>query len=111
MVTHAVFTDQNGAYINPSEVYFDVEGNLPDWDEVDKAVKETLSEHPEFAKKYNKINKNFDGHWIRRDINDVNKYISPVLKGDVIKMSKSKKNVVDPDEIIEGYGADGPNLA
>jgi len=27
-------------------------------------------------------------------------------QGDVIKMSKSKKNVVDPDEIIEGYGAD-----
>jgi len=29
-----------------------------------------------------------------------------VTKGDVIKMSKSKKNVVDPNEIIEGYGAD-----
>ncbi len=30
----------------------------------------------------------------------------PVTKGDVIKMSKSKKNVVDPNDIIEGYGAD-----
>ena len=30
----------------------------------------------------------------------------PVSKGDVIKMSKSKKNVVDPNDIIEGYGAD-----
>ena len=30
----------------------------------------------------------------------------PVLKGDIIKMSKSKKNVVDPNDIIEGYGAD-----
>ena len=29
-----------------------------------------------------------------------------VHKGDVIKMSKSKKNTVDPTEIIEGYGAD-----
>lgn len=29
-----------------------------------------------------------------------------ITKGDVIKMSKSKKNVVDPDDIIEGYGAD-----
>jgi len=29
-----------------------------------------------------------------------------ITRGDVIKMSKSKKNVVDPDEIIEGYGAD-----
>ena len=30
----------------------------------------------------------------------------PVDVGRVIKMSKSKKNVVDPDEIIEQYGAD-----
>ncbi|GGX67362.1 leucine--tRNA ligase [Litorimonas cladophorae] len=30
----------------------------------------------------------------------------PVIKGDIIKMSKSKKNVVDPNEIIQGYGAD-----
>ena len=30
----------------------------------------------------------------------------PVDIGKVIKMSKSKKNVVDPDEIVETYGAD-----
>lgn len=29
-----------------------------------------------------------------------------VIKGDVIKMSKSKKNTVDPEAIIKGYGAD-----
>ena len=29
-----------------------------------------------------------------------------VLKGDVIMMSKSKKNTVDPEAIIKGYGAD-----
>ncbi|MEM9600476.1 MAG: class I tRNA ligase family protein, partial [Pseudomonadota bacterium] len=29
-----------------------------------------------------------------------------VTKGDVIKMSKSKKNTVDPNDIIETYGAD-----
>jgi len=30
----------------------------------------------------------------------------PVTVGRVVKMSKSKKNVVDPDDIIERYGAD-----
>ncbi len=29
-----------------------------------------------------------------------------LTKGDIVKMSKSKKNVVDPDDIIQGYGAD-----
>ena len=29
-----------------------------------------------------------------------------ISQGDVVKMSKSKKNVVDPNDIIEGYGAD-----
>ncbi len=31
---------------------------------------------------------------------------APVTAGRVIKMSKSKKNVVDPDTIIDAYGAD-----
>src|SRR3546814_6600093 len=31
---------------------------------------------------------------------------SPVEVGRVIKMSKSKKNVVDPDAILDQYGAD-----
>ena len=35
---------------------------------------------------------------------------SPVTIGAIEKMSKSKKNVVDPDEIIETYGADTARL-
>ena len=31
---------------------------------------------------------------------------APVIAGRVIKMSKSKKNVVDPDTIVDTYGAD-----
>ncbi|HRY07082.1 MAG TPA: leucine--tRNA ligase, partial [Hyphomicrobiaceae bacterium] len=31
---------------------------------------------------------------------------TPVHIGDIVKMSKSKKNVVDPDDIIAHYGAD-----
>ena len=30
----------------------------------------------------------------------------PATIGDIVKMSKSKKNLVDPDDIISGYGAD-----
>jgi len=35
---------------------------------------------------------------------------SPVTVGPVIKMSKSKKNVVDPQSIIDNYGADAARL-
>jgi leucyl-tRNA synthetase len=34
----------------------------------------------------------------------------PVLKGRVEKMSKSKKNIVDPEDLIETYGADTARL-
>ncbi|MEE4153415.1 MAG: leucine--tRNA ligase [Erythrobacter sp.] len=54
-----------------------------------------------------------DGSWlspneVRRDGED---YVhiesgAPVTAGRVVKMSKSKKNVVDPDAIIADYGAD-----
>ncbi len=64
MVTHAVFTDENGKFVFPADVD-EREGQL---------------------------------------INMTNG--ETVIKGDVIKMSKSKKNVVDPDDIIKTYGAD-----
>ena len=41
-----------------------------------------------------------DGNYINVDNGKI------VTKGDVVKMSKSKKNVVDPEDIIETYGAD-----
>ncbi|MEM8724521.1 MAG: leucine--tRNA ligase, partial [Pseudomonadota bacterium] len=54
-----------------------------------------------------------DGSWlspeeVRKDGED---YVhiesgAPVTSGRVVKMSKSKKNVVDPDNIIASYGAD-----
>ena len=64
MVTHAVFTDEDGEYVMPADVIEDGNQLL----------------HIESKKL--------------------------ITKGDVIKMSKSKKNVVDPNDIIEGYGAD-----
>ena len=64
MVTHAVFTDEDGNYVMPADVVEDGNQLL----------------HVESKK--------------------------ILTRGDVIKMSKSKKNVVDPNDIIEGYGAD-----
>ena len=52
---------------------------------------------------------NEDGQWVEPGDVDNGKQISTgqkITTGDVIKMSKSKKNVVDPNEIIAGYGAD-----
>ncbi|MEP3655908.1 MAG: leucine--tRNA ligase [Litorimonas sp.] len=64
MVTHAVYTDEDGEYVVPDQVIED--GN----------------------------------QLLRMGTNKI------VTKGDVIKMSKSKKNTVDPEAIIKGYGAD-----
>ncbi|MGB6228539.1 MAG: leucine--tRNA ligase [Litorimonas sp.] len=64
MVTHAVYTDEDGEYVVPADVIED--GN----------------------------------RLLRIDNGKL------VTRGDVIKMSKSKKNTVDPNDIIETYGAD-----
>ena len=64
MVTHAVFTDEDGAYVEPAEVV--QSGN----------------------------------HLVRRGTSKL------VTRGDVLKMSKSKRNTVDPETITAEYGAD-----
>lgn len=50
------------------------------------------------------VQKNADGSWTKIDDN------SPVVAGDIIKMSKSKKNTVDPIGMMETYGADAVRL-
>ena len=46
------------------------------------------------------VHENDDGTFIHMESR------RPIVRGDIVKMSKSKKNVVDPNDIIEGYGAD-----
>tara|TARA_A100000164_G_C21828431_1_gene734051 strand:- start:306 stop:1202 length:897 start_codon:yes stop_codon:yes gene_type:complete len=65
MVCHETYKDQNGKWLNPSEVEKNPEG------------------------KYQKISDK-----------------SPVIVGPSESMSKSKKNVVDPESMIKSYGAD-----
>ncbi len=47
---------------------------------------------------------NKDGQWIRTSDN------AEITAGAVTKMSKSKKNVIDPQDIIDTYGADAARL-
>ena len=110
MVTHAVFTDADGNYVMPSEVEnFSLDKNDDievNWKTFMACINHALNENPDFAKKYIKQKEKYNGHTVRTIPTDKGHTIIPVLRGDVIKMSKSKKNVVDPNEIIEGYGAD-----
>ncbi|MFN3669689.1 MAG: leucine--tRNA ligase [Brevundimonas sp.] len=45
-----------------------------------------------------------NGQWVDRELGQ------PVIVGDIEKMSKSKKNVVAPQEIVEAYGVDAGRL-
>ncbi len=47
---------------------------------------------------------NNDGKWVTKEGGN------PVTMGPVIKMSKSKRNVIDPQDIIDTYGADAARL-
>ncbi|MCC7253552.1 leucine--tRNA ligase, partial [Hyphomicrobium sp.] len=68
MVTHETYKSEGGAWLLPSEIRFEGDG------EARHAVEIATGK--------------------------------PAVIGSIEKMSKSKKNLVDPDDIIEGWGAD-----
>ncbi len=53
---------------------------------------------------------NADGKWITPADYDAMDDNSAITVGPTIKMSKSKKNVVDPEDIMDAYGADAARL-
>ncbi|HEY8192086.1 MAG TPA: class I tRNA ligase family protein, partial [Alphaproteobacteria bacterium] len=99
MVTHETYKDQNGNWLFPSE------------------VREITVTDPQY-KIQSGTSINFDGllddpeepATIR--ISQLVKISdgSPVQLGRIEKMSKSKKNVVDPEDILGTYGADAARL-
>lgn len=104
MVTHAVFTDPGGNYVLPAEVHAEP------MEEVGKiamaVIEEQSGKNPEFQTGYKKQCEETGRYLIQKRKTEKSCCPVPVLQGEVIKMSKSKKNVVDPNDIIESYGAD-----
>jgi leucyl-tRNA synthetase len=91
MVTHETYQASDGRWLSPEEVSLAAatkRGNVeePTWDSV------------ELAFDNNKVT--FDTGYIITATGE------PAVRGRVEKMSKSKKNVVDPAPILDSYGAD-----
>lgn len=109
MVTHAFYTDALGEYVLPADVeIYRLDQHDIDtlWKTFSGSVQHYLDENPEFSEKYLEQKKRYGIHVVRALAEPGTNSVVPVVRGDVIKMSKSKKNVVDPNDIIETYGAD-----
>ena len=89
MVTHRTFQDQLGSWITPAEIFV---RSLEGWSSGDDEV--TYKRFP-----YREGPDTNSADLITRDG-------FPVISGRVEKMSKSKKNTIDPEPIVDQYGAD-----
>jgi leucyl-tRNA synthetase len=104
MVTHATYEDPDGNYVVPADV--DSDPAEERWKTYISVVNTQLEQNPTFAKDYTAQCEKLGRHLVKAEKTEGGWKPVPVLRGDVIKMSKSKKNTVDPNDIIETYGAD-----
>ena len=96
MVTHETYQDENGKWITPNEFEkltekIDMDGFVDVYSKTDD--KNQIIPKANVMLEY----KDKNGKLIAR-------------KGPSIKMSKSKKNVIDPEDILKTYGADAARL-
>lgn len=104
MVVHETYKDMAGYWVHPEDVFqpsADQKAYL--WSEYGDPIATGQSVALEIEPNSGIYNKPFD-EWLCR-LGSNNKPI-PVGVGPIEKMSKSKKNVVSPDEIADTYGAD-----
>jgi leucyl-tRNA synthetase len=83
MVVHETYRRKNGEWVTPADVEMRIVGERIRGDAPPGEKPEVISKHA----------------WLRGADEEL-------IVGPIEKMSKSKKNTVDPDDIIEAYGAD-----
>jgi leucyl-tRNA synthetase len=112
MVTHATYRDQNGRWSSPDEVHVvEISSSSSSRPEAED-IWEVKNSRIQSAKVlFKKASAEFQNDFTSQSLNVNAIYLSsdtssPLLVGPIEKMSKSKKNVVSPVDIIERYGAD-----
>ncbi len=104
MVTHTEYKDVRGKYIEPSNVVFDSVTSCGKT--YHSAIEQAVSDDPKFKQEYEKQTQELNSFVVWSEQTADGWTPVPILMGDITKMSKSKKNTVDPDNIIATFGAD-----
>jgi leucyl-tRNA synthetase len=113
MVTHATYKDVDGQWVLPEEldsrpVTPGAEAGLTN-EQYEYVLAEVGGLPGEFGQRYRAQCQATGRYYFRRWASSpigLNVHLNYVLLGPIEKMSKSKKNVVSPKEIVEKYGAD-----